>query len=68
MAYTTDDLARLQKAIASGVKSVTYSDGRVTTYQSAAEMMKVEDRIKDDIAASQGQKKSVIYLSGVRRG
>ena len=67
MAFSNDDLSRLQRAIASGIKSVTYSDGRVTTYQSVADMVVAEKYIKDQIAIQNGTKKDYVFISGMRR-
>ncbi|MPT48262.1 MAG: hypothetical protein E2598_07540 [Sphingobium sp.] len=39
MAWSSDDLTRLDAAIASGLRSVTYADGRKKEYQSLSEMM-----------------------------
>jgi hypothetical protein len=38
MAYTEADADRLRKAIAQGVMSVTFSDGRSVTFSSFAEL------------------------------
>lgn len=38
MAYTSDDIERLEKAIAQGVMSVTFSDGRSVTFSSFDEL------------------------------
>nr|WP_321459618.1 hypothetical protein [uncultured Cohaesibacter sp.] len=67
MAFTTDDLTRLQRAIASGVKSVTFSDGRVTTYQNMDAMLAAEKYIKDQLATQSGTKKDFVFISGMRR-
>lgn len=67
MGFSNDDLSRLQKAIASGVKSVTFSDGRVTTYQSLADMVAAEKYVKDQIAIQNGVKKDFVFISGMQR-
>lgn len=38
MAYTQDDVDRLEKAIAQGVMTVTFSDGRSVTFSSFEEL------------------------------
>lgn len=53
MAFSSDDLAAIRKAIASGVLSVRYADGRQVTYQSADALLKAEQRIVDAIAGQQ---------------
>ena len=42
MAYTSTQLADLRAAIAEGVLSVRFSDGRQLTYRSLAEMLEIE--------------------------
>jgi len=39
MAWTTADLDNVRKAIASGVRKVTFADGRSTEYQSLDHML-----------------------------
>ena len=52
MAWTADDIARIEKAIASGVLRVRFASGAETEYQSADEMLKARDRMKSEIAAA----------------
>ncbi|WP_319532850.1 phage head-tail joining protein [uncultured Cohaesibacter sp.] len=68
MAFTNDDLATLDKAIASGIKSVTYSDGRVVTYQSLADMIAAKKYIQEEVLKASGTGRTYKYLTGVRRG
>ena len=49
-ALTQADIDKLKRAIASGVKSVTYSSGTVT-YQSTEEMLKALRFAENDLAA-----------------
>jgi hypothetical protein len=42
MAYTSTQLADLRAAIAEGVLSVRFSDGRMLTYRSLDEMRRIE--------------------------
>jgi hypothetical protein len=51
MAFTSADLTAIEKAIASGVLVVKFSDRQVT-YQSTADLFKVRDMIKNSIAGS----------------
>nr|WP_321482845.1 hypothetical protein [uncultured Cohaesibacter sp.] len=67
MGFSNDDLSRLQKAIASGIKSVTFSDGRVTTYQSVSDMVAALKYVKDQIAIQNGVKKDFVFISGMQR-
>lgn len=52
MAYQQSDLDQLTAAIASGVKSVTFADGRKTEYQSVGEMRLAREDAKAEIAAA----------------
>lgn len=52
MAYSEADLAPIRTAIASGVLSVRYADGRTVTYQSTEALLKAEQRILDGIAGA----------------
>lgn len=51
MAFTSADLTVIERAIASGVLRVKFSD-REVTYQSIADLFKARDLIKDSIAGS----------------
>lgn len=42
MAWTTDDLTTIRAAIASGVQTVRYADGRQVTYQSLDALIAAE--------------------------
>jgi hypothetical protein len=48
MAYSQTDLDRLQRAIARGVKTVTYN-GETVVYTSLDEMLRAERRIKQEL-------------------
>lgn len=48
MAWTSDDLVVLEKAIATGATSVEYADKKVQ-YRSLEEMLKVRDMIRDEL-------------------
>lgn len=52
MAYQQSDLDKLDAAIVSGIKSVTFADGRRTEYQSVGEMRAVRADVKAEVAAS----------------
>lgn len=50
--WTLDDLAELEKAIASGVTTVAYSSGggsKTVTYRSLTEMLRVRDMIRAEL-------------------
>jgi hypothetical protein len=52
MAFTPDHLTAIREAIAGGVLSFRYPDGRQVTYQSLDDLLKAEQRISDAIAGS----------------
>lgn len=51
MAWTQTDLDRLDAAIASNVRTVTYADGRTVTYQDADKMLQVRNTMKTELIA-----------------
>ena len=52
MAWTTNDLAEINKAIASGTLHVKYAD-REVQYRSLEEMLKIRDLIAKEVAGSE---------------
>ena len=46
--FTSDDLAKLEKAIANGVKSVKYTDKEIT-YRTLDEMIKARDIMRAEL-------------------
>lgn len=57
MAYTTDQLEALERAIARGVLTVRHADGTSMTFQSLSEMRKLRREMIDDIAAASGKRR-----------
>lgn len=55
MAWTHDDLDALSAAIKGGVKSVTFSDGRKTEYQTLKEMLDLRTAMRLELAALDSQ-------------
>lgn len=53
MAFTQTDLDAIRAAIAQGVLSFRYPDGRQVTYQSTEALLKAEQRMVDAIAGAQ---------------
>lgn len=49
MAWSADDLARLERAIARGVLRVEYQD-RTVQYQSLADMMRLRTQMRAELA------------------
>ena len=52
MSYTSTQLADLRAAIAEGVLSVRFSDGRQLTYRSLDEMRRIEATMATELEAS----------------
>lgn len=55
MAYQPSDLDKLDAAIVSGIRSITFADGRRTEYQSLADMRAVRKDVKAELVASASQ-------------
>lgn len=55
MAWSQSDLDKLSEALAAGIQRVRYSDGREVTYQTTADMLKVRDQMKAELAAAASQ-------------
>lgn len=51
MAFQQGDLDRLDAAIGSGLRKVTFADGRSTEYQNLDQMLKARDMIAGEVAA-----------------
>lgn len=69
MAYQQSDLEMLERAIASGIRSITFADGRKTEYQSLADMRAVRADVKAELAASSSQvsRRTRFIVGRVRR-
>ncbi len=52
MAFSTTDLAMIDRAIASGTLSVTFADGREVRYQNGVDLRAARDLILSEINAS----------------
>jgi hypothetical protein len=55
MPYQPSDLAKLDAAIVSGIRSITFADGRKTEYQSLADMRAVRADVKAELASAASQ-------------
>ncbi len=51
MPFQQGDLDRLDAAIGSGLRKVTFADGRSTEYQNLDQMLKARDVIAGEVAA-----------------
>ena len=49
MAFTQSQLDALESSIAQGALTVRYSDGRLVTYQSLSDMLRLRDKIRSEI-------------------
>lgn len=63
MAYTSTQLADLRAAIAEGVLTVRFSDGRQLTYRSLDEMLQLERKISSEVEATATMVAKRIYTS-----
>ena len=50
MAFQQSDLDRIDAAIGSGLRKVTFADGRSTEYQNVGDMLKARDLIAGEVA------------------
>ncbi|WIA58004.1 hypothetical protein N6H05_09495 [Sphingobium sp. WTD-1] len=55
MAYQQSDLDKVDAAITSGIRKITFADGRSTEYQSLDEMRRLRADIKAELAANAAQ-------------
>lgn len=53
MAFTTDDLTRIERAIAKGERRVTFSD-RTVEYRDISELMQARDAMQTEIRKASG--------------
>ncbi len=72
MPFTADDLARVDRAVARGVTTIEFADGRRVTYAGPAEMLKAREAIQRDLTRASGGAPSlrqvVTYRSGLCQG
>jgi len=66
MAYTTDDLRNIEKAIASGTRTVQFGD-RSKTYNSVAELRESHRLISDAINGTGGNRRILAVRTTTRR-
>ncbi|OJY68693.1 MAG: hypothetical protein BGP16_05520 [Sphingobium sp. 66-54] len=69
--YTEADLQRIRGAIARGIKSVTFADGRKREYHSLTEMLAAEKviaaavEIQTEAVGGRGRRRTPYYKSGL---
>jgi hypothetical protein len=59
--WTVTDVARLERAIARGVLSVRFSDGRTVTYQSVDDLIKALALVRQEVSALTSPTDRVTY-------
>lgn len=65
--FTSDDLKRLDKAIAQGVMSVTFSDGRAVNFSSFDELVSRRHFVAQQLGEEAGRQRLLgEYKRGVR--
>ena len=70
--YTDADLVKIRTAITSGVRKVTFADGRSTEYQDLDHMLAAEKVIATAVAMAATSKSNIVrrrtpyYRSGLR--
>lgn len=62
MAWTNDDLVKLEKAIASGARVVEYTTGKVE-YRSLSEMNQIRLQIRRSLGLVRGSRRTVAKTS-----
>lgn len=60
MAFTTDDIATLKAAVATGALKVRYADGREVTYRSLDEMLKTLNMMNAEVGGPSGKSRSFV--------
>lgn len=60
MAFTTDDLDAIDRAIATGTREVSFEDGRRVQYNSLDELLRARDYISNKLGISAGRQR--IYM------
>lgn len=65
MSFTLDDLAALERAIATGARRVRYRDGRETEFRSIGEMLTTKTLMESQLGISK-TKRPVILAERLR--
>lgn len=67
MSYTQTDLDKLERALANGSKSVTFSDGRRVDFQTFEELAKRIQYVRKSLGQALAEKKLLAkYTKGVQ--
>ncbi|VXC63302.1 phage head-tail joining protein [Sphingomonas sp. AX6] len=71
MAFQQSDLDQLRAALSTGIRSVTFADGRRTEYQNAGDLVAAIDMVEKSIAgearAGRPRRRMTILQVGRRR-
>jgi len=62
VAWTQEDLTKLEAAIAGGALRVKYKD-REVTYRSLAEMLQLRDQMRNDLGLNTAPRRKVFQIS-----
>ena len=70
MAWTQDDLTRLDRAIRSGALRVGYADGKSVTYRSLDEMFALREAMQNELGVGLQRPQRKVYApsKGIRSG
>lgn len=68
MAYTAADLETLERAVATGVMRVRYSDGKEVTYRTTDELLRAIGVVKGEIARAAGAPRTMAAFASFTRG
>ena len=60
MAWTSDQLSKIEDAIAQGSLTVKYADKQVT-YRSLDEMLRIRDLMRKDLGATSSSRGTIVY-------
>lgn len=68
MAYTLAQLEALESAIASGALTVRYSDGKMVTYHSLAEMRNLRQEMQTELSVAPVKRRAKIIVPIAGKG
>jgi len=63
MAFTSEQLAALEEAIAQGVTTVSYN-GKTVTYRNLSDMIRLRDMMRKDLGLTAGNSTTILTKTG----
>lgn len=63
MAFTSEQLAALEEAIAQGVTTVSYN-GKTVTYRNLSDMIRLRDMMRKDLGVPAGNSTTILTKTG----